>query len=183
MIGSRGLGAVKRLVLGSVSEGVVHTAATPVLVVRGGEQAWPPQRILVGDDGSEEARRAAEAAAAIAVGMGAELTIATMISHAWLDAVSPGEARVAAAFRAAGEAMLDEIAGRLGAAYGIEVQTAVLYGDPAVTLISTAGAGPTPALIAVGSRGLGAIERMALGSVSTKVLHGAHGPVLISHDS
>jgi nucleotide-binding universal stress UspA family protein len=34
-------------------------------------------------------------------------------------------------------------------------------------------------LIGVGSRGLGAVRRMRLGSVSTKVLHAAKGPVLV----
>ena len=41
IIGSRGLNAVKRLVVGSVSEGVASLAPCPVLVVRGGEGAWP----------------------------------------------------------------------------------------------------------------------------------------------
>ena len=54
--GSRGLGPIKHLILGSVSEALVHQAACPVWVVRGGEGAWPPQRIVVGEDGSEAAR-------------------------------------------------------------------------------------------------------------------------------
>lgn len=183
VIGSRGLGAVKRLVLGSVSEGVVHTATTPVLVVRGGRNAWPPEQILIGDDGSEYSRRAAHAAAAIASATGAALTVATVIPNAWLDVASSGEARAREAARAAGETMTREVADQLVAAYGVEPRTAVLFGDPVVTLIATAAGGSTPALIAVGSRGLGALERLALGSVSTKVLRGAPGPVLISHSA
>ncbi len=65
IIGSRGLGAMKRLVMGSVSEGVVHLAPCPTLVVRGGERAWPPRRLIIGDDASEEARRAGELAMGI----------------------------------------------------------------------------------------------------------------------
>ena len=65
IIGSRGLGAMKRLVMGSVSEGVVHLATRPTLVVRGGERAWPPSKLIVGDDASEEARRAGELAMGI----------------------------------------------------------------------------------------------------------------------
>jgi nucleotide-binding universal stress UspA family protein len=38
-MGSRGMGPVKRLVLGSVSEGIVHHARCPVLVLRGGQAA------------------------------------------------------------------------------------------------------------------------------------------------
>lgn len=42
VVGNRGLGTVKRLVAGSVSEGVVSLARSPVLVMRGYEAAWPP---------------------------------------------------------------------------------------------------------------------------------------------
>src|SRR5215207_9882114 len=66
VIGSRGLGPVGSLLVGSVSEGVVHHAPCPLLVVRGGQEAWPPQRIVIGDDGSEPAKRAGELGAEIA---------------------------------------------------------------------------------------------------------------------
>ena len=65
VVGSRGRGPVKRLVLRSVSEGVVHHTRRPVLVMRGGGDAWPPKRLVVGDDGSEAAGRAASLAAGI----------------------------------------------------------------------------------------------------------------------
>ena len=38
---------------------------------------------------------------------------------------------------------------------------------------------PERTLLAVGSRNLGVIRRMRLGSVSTKVVHAAKGPVLV----
>ena len=38
---------------------------------------------------------------------------------------------------------------------------------------------PERTLLAVGSRDLGAIGRMRLGSVSTKIVHAARGPVLV----
>ena len=41
IVGSRGLGGVGRILLGSVSEGIIHHARRPVLVVRGGQEAWP----------------------------------------------------------------------------------------------------------------------------------------------
>src|SRR3712207_3414718 len=42
VVGGRGLEPVRELVLGSVSAGIVHDATRPVLVMRGGENAWPP---------------------------------------------------------------------------------------------------------------------------------------------
>ena len=40
IVGSRGLGGVGRILLGSVSEGIIHHARRPVLVVPGGRDAW-----------------------------------------------------------------------------------------------------------------------------------------------
>jgi nucleotide-binding universal stress UspA family protein len=40
--GRRGLGGVRRLLMGSVSEGIVHDAHRPVLVLRGEEAPGPP---------------------------------------------------------------------------------------------------------------------------------------------
>jgi nucleotide-binding universal stress UspA family protein len=65
-MGSRGMGPGKRLVLGSASKGVVHHARCPVLLVRGGEEAWPPARLVVREDGSNLSRSAGELAAVIA---------------------------------------------------------------------------------------------------------------------
>lgn len=42
VMGSRGMGLVERVVIGSVSEGVVHDASCPVLVLRGGEAEPKP---------------------------------------------------------------------------------------------------------------------------------------------
>lgn len=72
VVGRRGLGGVRRLLMGSVSEGIVHNARCPVLVLRGGESAWPPSRVIMADDTSEDARKAAELAASIGSLFGAE---------------------------------------------------------------------------------------------------------------
>ena len=65
VIGSRGLGPVGRIALGSVSEAVIHHSRWPVLVLRGGEDSWPPERVIFGDDGSEAARAAGDLGASI----------------------------------------------------------------------------------------------------------------------
>jgi nucleotide-binding universal stress UspA family protein len=65
VIGSRGLGPVCRIALGSVSEAVIHHSHWPVLVLRGGEDSWPPERVIFGDDGSEAARAAGDLGASL----------------------------------------------------------------------------------------------------------------------
>ena len=65
VVSRRGLGGVKRLLMGSVSEGPVPHARCPVLVLRSGEEAWPPSRGLMADDGSDDSKKAAELAASI----------------------------------------------------------------------------------------------------------------------
>jgi nucleotide-binding universal stress UspA family protein len=110
VVGSRGLGPIERLALGSVSEGIVYHATRPVLVARGGERSWPPRRVVVGDDGSEGAERASELAAGIGKMYRAEGTLVraylpfhskvsrdgkTSQLEAFLDALSEGERNTA----------------------------------------------------------------------------------------
>src|SRR5215213_5160750 len=57
-----------------------------------------------------------------------------------------------------------------------------IRGESAAALIEAAEEGaPERTLIAVGSRGLGAVQRLRLGSISTKVLRTSKEPLLIVH--
>ena len=57
-------------------------------------------------------------------------------------------------------------------------QTEVIEGDAATVIVEAAERGEKPVLIAVGSRNLGMIERLILGSVSSDVLRAVSGPLL-----
>lgn len=180
--GSRGRGSVQRLLMGSVSEGVVHGASSPVLVMRGGERAWPPERIVVGDDGSGEAKRAGDLAASIGGAYGAKgLLVRTYPQLPEVDAEGRrSNARmVEDELRREQHALTGrarEIEGTLGTRPKVELAA----GDPTSSLLRAAEEGAAEqTLIAVGSRGLGVVRRARLGSVSTKVLHAAKGPVLV----
>ena len=180
VMGSRGLGRVKSLFLGSVSEGVAHHAQHPLLVARGGQKAWPPERVVIGDDDSEMARQAGEHAAQLAKPFGAS----GMLVRAYPempDIDAEGRASdprwVDDALRRA-ERDLEEQAKTLEHTLGKRPRVRIAVGDPAEKILEAASEGSST-LIAVGSRGLGPIRRMRLGSVSTKVLRAAKAPVLL----
>lgn len=55
----------------------------------------------------------------------------------------------------------------------------VREGEAASVILEAAEGGAGPALVAVGRRGLGKLDRLRLGSVSTRVLRAAKGAVLV----
>ena len=183
VIGSRGLGPVKRLVMGSVSEGVVHHSAYPVLVMRGGQEAWPLKRVIVGDDGSKAAEGAGELAASIGKLFGAQGLLVRVYPQ--LPEVDLKGRRLNARMTddelRREESKLEERAKNIEKSLGSRPKIRVAVGDVAAELLEAAEEENVPekVFIAVGSRGLGTIQRMRLGSVSTKVLYAAKGSVLI----
>src|SRR5215203_4638003 len=183
VVGSRGLGPLRRILVGSVSEGIVHHARCPVLVVRGGEEAWPPERVVVGDDGSEDAGRAAELAARIGKLFGAnvELVRAHRNPPEPIGGWSAEDRRKLDEVTSREEESVNERAKALQEVSGSRPKARVIDADPALALLVAAEEGDgEKTLLAVGSRGHhGFIERARLGSVSTNVLRVAAGPVLI----
>jgi nucleotide-binding universal stress UspA family protein len=182
VVGSRGLGTVRRILIGSHSEEIVHHARVPVLVVRRGESAWPPSRVIIGEDFSDDARKAGELAASIGALYGSQVLL--VYAHPDLPEVPPGEARetVAQELRGAREQDEERLEGRadeLGEILGSRPEIRVSDGYPAAVVLRAAHQETPPPLIAVGSRGIAGIRRTRLGSVSTKIVTAAPGPVLV----
>jgi nucleotide-binding universal stress UspA family protein len=182
VVGSRGLGTVRRILIGSHSEEIVHHARVPVLVVRRGESAWPPSRVIIGEDFSDDARKAGELAASIGALYGSQVLL--VYAHPDLPEVPPGEARetVAQELRGAREQDEERLEGRadeLGEILGSRPEIRVSDGYPAAVVLQAAHQETPPPLIAVGSRGIAGIRRTRLGSVSTKVVTASPGPVLV----
>ncbi|HSK86304.1 MAG TPA: universal stress protein [Rubrobacter sp.] len=187
VVGSRGLGTVKRLLVGSVSEEVVGTAPCPVLVVRG---PWPPSRIVVGDDSSEQARQAGALAASIGRLFGASgqvvcaVPILPVRGGRRLLALYPraydAEARVPGHDVVARvEEVLEGRTAELEDVLGARPESRVVVGDAAAVIRNVARTAGKSTLVALGSRGLGSAKRAALGGVSTGVLRAVEGPVLV----
>lgn len=73
----------------------------------------------------------------------------------------------------------EHVRAQLAAPEGVTLETIRLPGDPAAAVLDFAACAPAD-LIVAGSHGYGFFARMALGSVSTRILRGAHCSVLIA---
>lgn len=182
VVGSRGLGPVRRLLMGSVSNSVVRHAHVPVLVVRDGGDALP-EKVLLAADGSEESRLACEAAAELSAKTGAEVHIAHVLpspERMYGPHFYSADVKSSLIERVEREAreFLDRQAGEISSAGGKVGGTHVLVGNAPAEIVKLAEqlhAG----LTVLGSRGLGGVRRALMGSVSNSVVCHAHNPVLI----
>ncbi len=184
VVGSRGLGGLRRALMGSVSESIVHHAPYPVLVVRNTADGTSifPTKIVLATDGSEEATLAARTAIDLVDKTGSELHVvyAVPIPLA-IDAPSEALAMSDVAtkeVRERAQRFLDEQVEKIEATGGAVAQAHVRLGrtnEEIITLSDELGAG----LIVVGSRGLGGLKRALMGSVSDSVVRHAHCPVLV----
>jgi nucleotide-binding universal stress UspA family protein len=174
VVGNRGHGALTRLALGSVSEAVVRQAILPVLVVRSGEQSWPPENVVAGHDGSDEAIAAVRLAALVAGRVNSPLSVLEVMPS--VDGVGDADLSVGDILEGRRAQLDGEVRDLIGSPSG-DLDVRVEIGDPAALLLEVAR---PSTMIAVGRRGIGRVREMFLGSVSTKVLHGAHGAVLLA---
>lgn len=185
IVGSRGLGALKRALLGSVSDSVVRHAHCSVLVARDyRDEPSLPETILVAVDGFEESREAADRAMDIASAVDAGLHL-VYVTPTIPSSVYPGSVivegteTVSEHLREQAQAVLAREEERLGSQGGSVADVHLVMGKPDEKIIGTAedlDAG----LLVIGSRGLGGVRRALLGSVSASVVRHAHCPVLVS---
>ncbi|HMK73500.1 MAG TPA: universal stress protein [Myxococcaceae bacterium] len=139
----------------------------------------PIRRIIVAYDGSPPARRALAFAEELAQAFRSALTLL----HAIHVPVTPPEAALAgwaellAAEQRAGEALVDEAVQAVRKA-GFQVEARVVVGSPAEQL-AEAAAGADVDLVVAGTTGKGAMARVLLGSVTTRLLHISPKPVLV----
>ncbi|AXB41439.1 universal stress protein [Amycolatopsis albispora] len=183
VVGSSGLSALPRALLGSTAAELVRTAVQPGVVVRGEEPAAADAPVVVGVDGSAVSDRAVEFAFEFAAGHGLPL----LAVHAWTDwqagllASAPmapvGRERQDTQAEAAVRAHLDKFAARFP-----EVRSEVRFvaEHPAQILTELA---EHARLLVVGSHGRGAVGRVFLGSVSHAVLYHAPCPVAVLRDT
>jgi nucleotide-binding universal stress UspA family protein len=190
VVGARGLSGVKSALLGSVSQGVLHHAHVPVLVVppaREGGPREPSGPVVFGFDGSDEARYAIQRGAQLLRGR-------ALVASVWVSTRDAAPAAMlgtpVAVLGDAVERIDEEIEqeSERRAAAGAEVARAagleaasravVCAGNVWARLCQLAEEEAASALV-VGSHGHGRLAAVLLGSVSRGVAHHAPAPALI----
>lgn len=181
VLGSRGLGGFRGLLLGSVGVQVSSHAHCPVVVIRRSIRDLPDDApVVVGVDGSPESNTAIGVAFEAASFLGAPL----LAVHAWTlpSIAAPGATAIPepedlrdvrdAEIRLAAEAMSG-----FGEQYpDVKVTQHVIGGSPERVLVDEANGAR---LVVVGSRGRGGFSGLLLGSVSHALLHHSESPVAI----
>jgi nucleotide-binding universal stress UspA family protein len=177
VVGTHGRRGVSHLLLGSVAEGVVHIAPTPVLVVPAQAAATEAgaarelTNLLVAVDGTEVSEHAQEEAIRVADSLKMTLRV-----------VSVADTQADAAAGSQAEAVLGAARARAETA-GVVVETRTLEaphqpGTVVEAVISEAAAWPAH-LIVLGTHGRQGLERLRLGSVAEAILRQAPAPVLL----
>lgn len=178
VVGARGLGGFRGLLLGSVSQQCAHHTTVPIAIVR--PAPVPPDgRIVVAVDGSSGSQRALD----WALDEARARQVAVTVLHAWQPAIMPlpvPEAFPVGLWDQFGEDGKTLVAHQLANASldGLATPPDVVIVDdaPARAVLDAAA---TASLVVVGSRGRGGFKGLLLGSVSQHVIHHAPCPVVV----
>jgi nucleotide-binding universal stress UspA family protein len=177
VVGCRGLGALARMLLGSVSRGLIHHAHCPVAVIH--DEDPPTERparapVVVGIDGSPSSVSAIEIAFDEASRRGVDVVAVhvcsddndDLIDVGWKDLETIGA-----------EVLSEQLAGWQERSPDVHVRKVVARTNPARWIIEQSDAAQ---LIVVGSHGRGGFAGMLLGSVSNSVVQAARVPVIVA---
>ena len=183
VMGSRGLGGLSGMVMGSVSAAVVSHASCPVVVVREDNQLDEASKygpVVIGVDGSDVSAKATEIAFAEADARGAELVAV----HTWMDMqVQASLAGLSAAqqqWEVVEREQIDMLTERLAPMTekypNVEVRKVITRDRPVRALVENSEGAQ---LLVVGSHGRGGFKGMLLGSTSRALLQSAPCPMMV----
>jgi nucleotide-binding universal stress UspA family protein len=176
IVGSHGRSALGRFLLGSVSQGVIHAAHCTVRVGRSHDkESGKPVRLIVGVDGSEGSSAAVKTVSGRHWPQGSEVRIVHGIPAyppISTDYMSADVANWIESEKARVEEMIEHSVSELNEA-GLNVSTVKKKEDPKYLLLSEAEDWKADCIF-VGARGMGALDRFLLGSVSSAITARAH---------
>jgi nucleotide-binding universal stress UspA family protein len=184
VVGSRGRGAVRSALLGSVALHCAMQAACPVLVVhRARADLTAPPRVLVGVDGSDGSRAALTMAVDEAVRTGGEVEALASYATAdyWTDLASitiPSEEQIRSDLELRTRRLVEDVVSSLGEARRPPVRVTVAEGPASDVLVRHAQEAD---LLVVGSHGRGAFRGLLLGSIALHCAMHAPGAVMVVH--
>jgi nucleotide-binding universal stress UspA family protein len=184
VLGSRGLGGVSGVLVGSTAVGLVSHGRCPVAVIRGRTEDEPPPTtgpVVVGVDGSRAGETAVELAFEEASMRGAELVAV----HTWTEFVSDVNYAYARQFMIDWqrieehecELLAEGLAGWQQKYPDVQVRRIVVRDRPVRQLLEQA---ERAQLLVVGSRGHGGFTGMLLGSTSQALIYHAPCPLLVA---
>ena len=182
VVGPRGRGELRELMLGSVTQACLHHARCPVAVVRTSDKQAAPkagsadQRVVVGVDGSDDSAHALRWALVDARVRGA---VAAVV-HAWHPPYSLSFASASDDFPAFADAatrLLDRVVDAVEPEFrDVPIERVLVSGSPTDALL---GAAQDAEVVVVGGRGVGGFRGLLLGSVSQQLAHHAPCPVVV----
>lgn len=187
VVGTHGRTGVSKLMYGSVTERVIKTVHTPIIVVPPQDGKTRPTSVVVSYDFSGPAKRAAEVAQAIHCAVPGPLHLVHSYLDVWGEYTDRGAVVGEAAekrreaLRLGLQEMLEADAKQLFPGDAQNVETHLVTGDPAEGILEVAAdVGAT--LVCAGTTGKSGIERLLIGSVARRLLHDCKVPLLLTHD-
>ncbi|MBF6470052.1 universal stress protein [Nocardia beijingensis] len=176
VVGSRGLGAFRRELLGSVSAAMTRHAHCPVAVVRSTSATDPltsGKPVLVGVDGTTNSVPAVE----LAFEEASRRKVGLIALHTWSDSSGIDLVPGWDAVREREDALLAENLAGFGERYpDVAVRRVLVRDRPVRSLLDQS---EDAQLLVVGSHGRGGFTGMLLGSTSAALLHSVECPILV----
>lgn len=136
------------------------------------------KKILVAIDGSEYAKRGFDFATGMASGMGAQLFVAIVVQPIRGIGIRKQVKESLMSFYENEAHRLSTEYDALAKTRGVNIKMIITRGNPAKEILSAANNNGVD-MIVVGSRGLGGIKGMLLGSVSNAVVQNSKIPVMV----
>jgi nucleotide-binding universal stress UspA family protein len=179
VVGARGAGGFRGLLLGSVSAQCLHHPRSPLAIVSAdaAERESTGGRIVVGVDASSSAGRALDWAADEAARRSAELEVV----HAWdtfyvVPTPTAGYPTMCAAAEEDARSTLDKVLAEHGLAGRARVRARTVQGAAAPALLDAAAGAD---LVVLGTRGHGGFASLILGSVTHHLAYHALCTVVV----